>query len=164
MYVTCTSRSSFCDVALTKIQAIDVGAALEVMLLDDNTAQQTYELYGPTQYSMAEIHDICAKEVFRRRPVVNIPKAIRKPTTLALSKLLWFVETNPDLIEREFLDQVIDPTAKTFKDLGIEPMEMKACTYEYLQGFRSNVYYDLPPMTEREKREERKFLHVIDDQ
>lgn len=28
---------------------------------------------------------------------------------------------------------------------------------------RSNLYYDLPPMTEKERREERKYLHVEND-
>lgn len=32
------------------------------------------------------------------------------------------------------------------------------------QGYRSAAYYDLPPSTEREKREEKKYLHVLDDQ
>lgn len=32
------------------------------------------------------------------------------------------------------------------------------------QGYRSSQYYDLPPMTEKEKREEKKYLHVLDDQ
>lgn len=150
--------------SLFPVHAIDVGAALELMLQDDTTAGQTYELYGPTQYTMREIYETAAREVLKRRPVLNIPKRLRKPMSSLLSRLLWFVETNPDLIEREFIDQTIDQTAKTFKDLGIEPVEMKACTYEYLQGFRSNVYYDLPAMTEREKREERKYLHVLDDQ
>jgi NADH dehydrogenase (ubiquinone) 1 alpha subcomplex subunit 9 len=31
-------------------------------------------------------------------------------------------------------------------------------------GYRSSQYYDLPPATEREKREEKKYLHVLDDQ
>lgn len=31
------------------------------------------------------------------------------------------------------------------------------------QGFRSSAYYDLPPATEKEKREERKYLHVTDE-
>lgn len=104
------------------------------MLLDDNTAQQTYELYGPTEYSMHDIYDIAAKEVLKRRPLINIPKTLRKPASSLFSKLIWWVQTNPDLIEREFIDQHIDPTAKTFADLNIEPVEMKACTYEYLQG------------------------------
>lgn len=32
------------------------------------------------------------------------------------------------------------------------------------QGFRSGAYYDLPPATEKEKREEKKYFHVIEDQ
>ena len=34
----------------------------------------------------------------------------------------------------------------------------------FQQGYRSSAFYDLPPATEREKREEKKYLHVIDDQ
>jgi len=145
-------------------QVIDVGHALELMLQDDSTAGQTYELFGPSQYSMHEIYDVACRETLHRRPVLNIPKMLRKPMSALLARIFWATRTNPDLIEREFLDQVIDPHAKTFKDLGIEPVELKACTYEYLQGYRSNVYYDLPAMTEREKREEKKYYHVIDDQ
>ena len=69
-----------------------------------------------------------------------------------------------DEIEREFIDQEIDPQAKTFKHLGIEPAELSNLTFHYLQGYRSSSYYDLPPATEREKREEKKYLHVLDDQ
>lgn len=32
------------------------------------------------------------------------------------------------------------------------------------QYYRSPSYFDLPPMTEKEKREEKKYLHVLDDQ
>lgn len=32
------------------------------------------------------------------------------------------------------------------------------------QSYRSSSYYDLPPMTEKEKREERKYVHVLDNQ
>ena len=146
------------------MHAIDFGAALEVMVQDDSTAGQTYELYGPKKYSMKQIHDLCAREIFKRRPIINVPAWIRKPTVEVQRRLLWWVENSADLIDREFINQEIDPTAKTFHDLGIEPTDMEACTYEYLQGYRSNTTYDLPPMTEREKREEKKFAHVIDDQ
>ncbi len=67
-------------------------------------------------------------------------------------------------MEREFLDQKIDPKAKTFKDLGIEPGDLANFTFHYLQGYRSAAFYDLPPATEREEREEKKYLHVIDNQ
>lgn len=39
---------------------------------------------------------------------------------------------NADSVEREFIDQEIDPTAKTFKDLGIEPAELSTLTFYYL--------------------------------
>jgi hypothetical protein len=37
-----------------------------------------------------------------------------------------------DSVAREFLDQTIDPSAKTFKDLGIEPTDLANFTYHYL--------------------------------
>jgi len=48
--------------------------------------------------------------------------------------------------------------------LEIEPAELKDLTYQYLLPYRSSTYYDLPPQTEREKREEKQYLHVIDNQ
>lgn len=69
-----------------------------------------------------------------------------------------------DQLERESLDQTIEKGAKTFKDLGMEPAELSELTYHYLQDYRSSSYYDLPPATAREKRDSKKYLHVIDDQ
>ena len=37
-----------------------------------------------------------------------------------------------DEVEREFIDQTIDKKAKTFKDLGIEPAELRSLTFHYL--------------------------------
>ncbi len=153
------------------------------MLEDDSTASETFELYGPTNYSMAEIGQLVDKETYRHRRHINIPKPILKPLAKYLNQLIWWKTTSADEIEREFIDQQIDPKAKTFKDLGMEPAELKNYTFHYLvcpyihglkcrideafslqQGYRSSAFYDLPPATEREKREEKKYLHVIDDQ
>ena len=109
-----------------------MGAALEVMLEDDHTASQTYELYGPTNYSMAEIAEIVDKEIIKRRTHLNMPKAIAKPLAMVLNKVLWWHTTSADEIERESIDQVIDPNTKTFKDLGIEPADLKGLTFHYL--------------------------------
>ncbi|MCJ1351673.1 MAG: NADH-ubiquinone oxidoreductase 40 kDa subunit [Icmadophila ericetorum] len=146
------------------VHAIDVGQALEVMLHDDNTASQTYELYGPTNYSMAEIAELVDREIIKHRRHINVPKRILKPIANLVNKGLWWTQMSADGVEREFIDQKIDSTAKTFKDLGIEPAELSSLTYHYLQGYRSSAFYDLPPATEREKREEKKYLHVLDDQ
>lgn len=102
------------------------------MLYDDSTAAQTYELYGPKEYSMAEISAMVDKEIFKHRRHINVPKAIYKPVANLLNKLLWFNEMSPDRVEREFHDQIIDPEAKTFKDLGIEPGDIANFTYHYL--------------------------------
>ncbi|RAO68882.1 uncharacterized protein BHQ10_004894 [Talaromyces amestolkiae] len=146
------------------VHAIDVGTALERMLYDDNTASQTFELYGPKQYSTAELAEIVDKEIIKHRRHINLPKAVLKPAAYYLNKYLWWPTMSADQIEREFIDQHIDPTAKTFKDLDIEPAEINSLTYLYLMGYRSSQYYDLPPATEREQREEKKYLHVLDDQ
>lgn len=167
------------------VHVIDVGMALEKMLHDDSTAGETYELYGPKSYQMAELKEMVDREILKTRRHVNVPPQIMGPLTAILNKLLWWPVGSQDQVVREFLDQVIDPSAKTFKDLGIEPVDIANYTYHYLvsaepftfyiinrvgtddssqQGYRSSSYYDLPPMTEREKREEKKYVHVLDDQ
>ncbi|KKY25090.1 putative nadh-ubiquinone oxidoreductase 39 kda [Phaeomoniella chlamydospora] len=146
------------------VHAIDVGMGLEKIAYDDTTAGETFEFYGPTEYSMAEIAELVDKEIIKHRRHINVPKAVLKPVANILNKYLWWPTMSPDEIEREFMDQVIDPNAKTLKDLGIEPVELASMTFFYLQTYRSSSYYDLPPATEREKREDRKYMHVIDDQ
>lgn len=146
------------------VHVIDVAHALELMLYDDNTASQTFELYGPKNYSTAEIAELVDREIVKHRRHINVPKFILKPAAYYLNKLVWWPVRCADEIEREFIDQKIDPTAKTFKDLGIEPAEISNLTFHYLKGYRSYQYYDLPPATERERQEERKYLHVLDDQ
>ncbi|KAJ4415561.1 Protein-lysine N-methyltransferase efm5 [Gnomoniopsis sp. IMI 355080] len=146
------------------VHSIDVGHALELMLYDDATASQTYELYGPKQYSTAEIADMVDKEIFTKRRHINVPRQILEPAARILNKLLWWPMLSAEQIQMEHIDQVIDEKAKTFKDLGIEPGEISKFTYQYVQGFRSGAFYDLPPASEKEKREERKTLssHALD--
>ncbi len=102
------------------------------MLEDDSTASETYELYGPTNYSMAEIAELVDREIFKKRRHINVPKPIMKPIAKLLNNAIWWKTTSADEVEREFLDQVIDPKAKTFKDLDIEPAELKNYTFHYL--------------------------------
>jgi len=117
---------------LHPVHAIDVGMALEQMLLDDSTASQTYELYGPKKYSMAEISALVEKEMVKKRRHYNVPKAVAKPVAEYLNKFIWWPVGSADEVEREFIDQTIDKTAKTFADLDIQPVEMETLTYQYL--------------------------------
>ncbi|KAI5460255.1 putative N6-adenine methyltransferase-domain-containing protein [Mariannaea sp. PMI_226] len=145
------------------VHSIDLGAALEKITYDDSTAGQTFELYGPKQYSMRQIADLVDKEIYNKRRHINVPKQILKPIASVLNQALWWHTLSSDEVEREFIDQIIDPAAKTFKDLDIEPSDLANFTYHYLQGFRSQNFYDLPPATEKEKREEKKYIHVLDE-
>ncbi|KXS94206.1 hypothetical protein AC578_9957 [Pseudocercospora eumusae] len=146
------------------VHAIDLGKALEAIAMDDSTAGQTFELYGPKEYSMKQISELVDREMIKKRRHINLPKAVLKPLFGVLNKILWWPVGSADEVEREYLDQFIDKNAKTFKDLDIEPGDVANFTYKYLQHYRSSSYYDLPPMTEKEKREEKKYLHVLDDQ
>ncbi|KIW28155.1 uncharacterized protein PV07_07837 [Cladophialophora immunda] len=146
------------------VHAIDIGMALEKIGYDDTTAGETFELYGPTNYSMREIAELVDREILKERRHIDVPKALLKPILYYLNKVIWWPIMTADQLEQESLDQTVEKGAKTFKDLGIEPAELRDLTYLYLQDYRSSSYYDLPPATAREKKEAKKYLHVIDDQ
>ncbi|KAK7745982.1 Protein-lysine N-methyltransferase efm5 [Cytospora paraplurivora] len=146
------------------VHSIDVGHALELMLYDDTTAGQTFELYGPKNYSTAEICELVDREIFSKRRHINVPRSILEPVAKIVNQVLWWPWISAEQVQIEHVDQVIDEKAKTFKDLGIEPGDISKFTYHYVQGFRSGAFYDLPPASEKEKREEKKYLHVLDDQ
>lgn len=120
------------------VHAIDVGEALEKIGLDDSTAGQTYELYGPKNYSLAEIRDLVDREILKKRRHINIPKAIMAPLLEVMNKVLWWPVGCGDRVEREYLDQFIDENAKTFKDLDITPGDIANFTFKYLV---SRVYH-----------------------
>lgn len=144
------------------VHVIDVAKGLEKMMYDDSTAGQLFELYGPKEYSMRQVADMVDKEILTKRRHINLPKKVFQTIAKGLD-YIWWPTISPDEVERQFIDQVIDPHAKTLKDLGIEPEDISKWILFYTRHYRSNLYYDLPPMTEKEKREERKYLHVEND-
>lgn len=113
---------------------------------------------------MAEIAALVDREILHRRRHINLPKSVLAPALYYLNKLIWWPVGSKAEIEVEQYDQVVEKSAKTFKDLGIQPAELRELTFQYLQDYRAQSYYDLPPATAKEKREEKKYLHVIDDQ
>lgn len=117
---------------LWPVHAVDVGEALEKMAQQDWTAGQTFELYGPKEYQMVEIADLVDREIFKERRRINLPKQVLKPVADVLNKVLWWHTMTGDEIDREFIDQTIDPTAKTFADLNIEPADVASLTFHYL--------------------------------
>jgi NADH dehydrogenase (ubiquinone) 1 alpha subcomplex subunit 9 len=114
------------------VHVIDVGSALERIGQDDTTAGQTYELYGPKNYSLKEISEIVDREILKTRRHINVPKWLLAPTLELMNKFLWWPVGCKDEVEREFLDQFIDKNAKTFADLDIEAGDIANFTYKYL--------------------------------
>jgi NADH dehydrogenase (ubiquinone) 1 alpha subcomplex subunit 9 len=125
------------------VHAIDVGRALEQMMYDDGTASTTFELYGPQRYSMHEIAALVDKEIVKKRTHINIPKAIRGRIVSLLNRLVYWPIGSADEVEREFIDQFIDPEAKTFADLGIEPAQLENLTFEYLVSMLVQIMIQL---------------------
>lgn len=109
-----------------------MGQALELMLYDDSTASQTFELYGPENRSTADIAALVDREIYKKRRHINLPKRILKPFAALLNRVLWWPVLSAEDVEKEWHDQVVDPTAKTFKDLGIEPGDISDWTYTYV--------------------------------
>lgn len=126
---------------LTLLQSVDVGHALELMLYDDNTASQTYELHGPKEYSTAEIAALVDKEIFKTRRHINLPRVIVEPIANIVNKVLWWnlLGLSKEQIEVEHIDQVVDKSAKTFRDLGIEPGDISKFTYQYVVSWASSI-------------------------
>jgi len=117
------------------VHVIDVGRALEIMAYDDSTASQTYELYGNREYAKYQVAHLIYRMILRERRRINVPKPIAKAAATVLNKI-WWPTYDPDEIEREFLNQKIDPTAKTFADLGITPSELDDMAYQYVRDYR----------------------------
>jgi len=103
-----------------------------MMLEDDDTASETFELYGPTNYSVAEIAQLVDREIFKKRRHINVPKFMLQPAAKILNQVLWWKTTSADEVEREYIDQVIDRKAKTFADLGIKAGDLSNFTFHYL--------------------------------
>lgn len=116
------------------VKVVDVATGLEAMVNDDDTASETFELYGPKQYSMAEVAEVVDKEIVKHRRHINLPKFFLKNMAWLLNRAIWWPTVSADQVDREFIDQEIDAAAKTFKDLGIEPAQLTGLTYQYLVG------------------------------
>lgn len=125
------------------VHVIDVGRALELMLFDDSTASQTFELYGPKEYSTAEIAEMVDREIYKKRRHINLPRAVLKPIAGIVNSVLYWPTLSADEVEREFIDQKIDRTAKTLKDLGITPGDIAEFTYHYLVSSESPLRSDM---------------------
>lgn len=127
------------------IHVMDVARGLEKIGFDDSTLGQTYELYGPEKFSYHEIRQMIhgiTQNFAQAGPLPYSFADYQIPLPLAklvaeIKQLVYWKLTNPDQIERHLINQTIDPTAKTFKDLEIEDLDQLAnVLFTYVKHWR----------------------------
>lgn len=130
----------------------DVAQAVLACLDDDSTDGQTFELLGPTEYTMAELVKYIAATT--RNPAFTIPIPGEDPLgfvqitpmVLAAMKLPGFARIQMLPNEEEFYRYAVSdaPTKRApgFAELGIEPARLEAKGLDILRRFRSHLYHD----------------------
>lgn len=127
------------------VHVLDVARALEKIGYDDSTVGQTYELYGPEKLSFLEIRQMIhgiTQDTSQVGPFSYNFADYEVPLSLAkgvaqLKQLLYWKQTNPDQVQRHLIHQKIDPSAKTFADLGITDLDQLAdVLFTYVKQWR----------------------------
>ena len=136
--------------AETKFQPVYVDnvATAAVMGVLGTAPAGVYELGGPDVSTFRGLMESMLEIVRRRRLIVNIPKAIAKLMAFGfrvanvMSLGLLPRAITADQIKNLAVDNVVSEDAKSFDDLGIQPMPMSAILPDYLWRFRPSGQYD----------------------
>ena len=125
----------------TRLQPVHVGDVAEAIvraLQDEAAAGQTYELGGPTVYSMKEIMQLTLNAIHKKRLLVPVPGALLKPLAFALElQPIFAPPITRDQIDLLKADNVVAAGAKGLQDLGITaPTPVEGTIETYLYRFR----------------------------
>ncbi|RHZ81169.1 hypothetical protein Glove_123g190 [Diversispora epigaea] len=139
----------------TPVHVNDVAAALETILSDESTIGETYELYGPREYTHEQIYNLVDDILGSRRTQIYIPKMIAM-IVAKLMHLPFISSYSPDDVERAHINDKITPlfidkeqkerntAVKTFEDLGILPKNLESTALSVLRYYRRSTFYDEP--------------------
>jgi uncharacterized protein YbjT (DUF2867 family) len=118
----------------TRLQPVyveDVAEAIARILADPGTAGRTYELAGPTMYTVRELFRIALRIIGKRRLLVSVPFAVAKVQT-RLFELL----PNPPLtggqVDLLKADNVASGTLPGLRELNILPKAVEEIVPTYL--------------------------------
>ena len=122
----------------TKFQPVyvgDVAEAFMAVLNDPSTAGKLYELGGPRVIGFRELMQLTLREIGRKRLLLPLPLTVAEIEAFFLEMLPVppLTRDQVKLLER---DNVVDPRALGFKDLGIQPTAVEAILPTYLGRFR----------------------------
>jgi len=118
----------------TRLQPVyveDVAEAVARILADPGTAGRTYELAGPTVYTLRELFNIALRIMGRRRLIVPVPFAVAQ-----VQARLFELLPNPPLTTGQVdllkADNVASGTLPGFRELNIEPRTVEEVVPTYL--------------------------------
>ena len=137
------------------IYVSDVALALEIIMHDDTTTGQRYELCADHDYTVEEVQKIVDHMTLRTPTHINLPKPIFMMAARLL-EYLWWPTICRDEVVRQFINHVPDSTAKTWRDIpGMHPpTQMTGYALNFLRFYRhASMYYD--PNTPEGRRERR---------
>ncbi|KAK6460731.1 hypothetical protein DFJ63DRAFT_320863 [Scheffersomyces coipomensis] len=152
------------------IHVLDVARALEKIGYDDSTVGQTFELYGPEKLSFLEIRQMIHGITQDFANAGALPYTFADyyvPLPLAkiiaqVKQLAYWKLTNPDQVERHLIHQTIDPTAKTFRDLGIEDLDSLAnVLFTYVKQWRHPLIAQKGAPSKKELARLRQLEHIM---
>jgi NADH dehydrogenase len=135
---------------LQPVFVADVARAAAAALHDPETAGATYELGGPSVYTLRQLTELTLAEIGRPRPLLDIPDGIAGLLGLAGDALAALRGPLPMLpappITRDQIalletDNVVAPGALDFADLGIAPMALEPIIPTYLYRYRKGGQY-----------------------
>ena len=119
------------EVRYQPVYVSDVSAAIVRILEDPETQGRTYELGGPRAMTMREMFSVVATVSGQRRPLVPLPMWIAEIQASVLGLL-----PNPPLTRDQLIllgrDNLVDPQALGFADLGITPTAFEDVAPKYL--------------------------------
>ena len=116
----------------------DVADAFCACLTDRATFGQTYELCGPTVYTLRELVEYTGELIGRRRPVIGLPDALAYLQAGFLS-LLPNPPMSPDNLRSMQLDNLTDGHHNY---PGWQPQSLEAVAPGYLSALRPNLRLD----------------------
>jgi uncharacterized protein YbjT (DUF2867 family) len=122
----------------TKFQPVyvgDVADAIMAILKDPSTAGKLYELGGPRVISFRVLMELMLREIGRRRILFPLPLSVAEMEAFFL-EMLPVPPLTRDQVKLLGQDNVVDPRALTFKDLGIQPTDVEAVIPTYLGRYR----------------------------
>ncbi|CAK0779431.1 NADH dehydrogenase (ubiquinone) 1 alpha subcomplex subunit 9 [Azospirillaceae bacterium] len=122
----------------TRFQPIyvgDVAEAVMAALADPNTQGRTYELGGPRVYTFKELIVLLMKEIHASRPLISLPWIVGAIIGGVMEKLPNAFLSR-DLVELLKSDVVVNDSALTMKDLGVEAAALETILPTYVDRFR----------------------------